>query len=199
MTLRRLHRLTFQRSSCTRSTFKKKEEPKKEPPKKDDAKKAPPPDIPKIILHKIDIQDIGAGVIIHGVRLVGTIRFHPKIGGIEFPDIQRDVFGGKEDLTPGQTVACVISATAKKIFKMVAVELPKEIARRSVEGGKALAGAAVNSVKGGVASVGRGLRGAARRLSGRHDPHALDSDHDHLNDSDASPPGSPAASIKNPS
>merc|ERR1719327_230347 len=71
----------------------------------------------KIILHKIAFGDMGVGVIIQKVKLIGEISFEPSIGLISFDDIQRDVFNTREDLTGGECVACIVEAVAKKVFK----------------------------------------------------------------------------------
>jgi hypothetical protein len=87
-------------------------------------------DIPEIIIHKICFGDIGAGVVISGVRFIGEISFHPNIGLFEIDDVKQQVFGGRDnkDLTPGEMVACVINATMKHVFESVVHELPKQIA-----------------------------------------------------------------------
>jgi len=84
--------------------------------------------IPAIILNKIEIGDIGAGVTIKKVPLVGTFSFHPTIGLLAFDNLQQTVFGGRDDLTPKETIACIIKSIAKKIFQKVVVEIPKHLA-----------------------------------------------------------------------
>ena len=59
--------------------------------------------------------------------VIGKISFHPRIGKIEFLDVQKQIFEGKEDLTPPQIVACIVSAIAKSIFNGVVVEFPRQI------------------------------------------------------------------------
>jgi len=133
---------------------KKPEEPRKDP--------EPAPDIPKIILHKIELGDIGGGVTIRGVRGIGSIHFHPSIGKICFDDIQRDIFNGREDLTPGETVACIIKAISKKIFKEVAQELPHQLAVAAKQVAMAAAGGLKSSIVntvGKIPGVGRVSQG----------------------------------------
>jgi hypothetical protein len=107
----------------------KKEEPKKE---------SPPVDIPRIILHKIEFGDIRARVSVKKVPVVGHLNFEPTIGLITFDDIQRDIFGGREDLTGGETVACIIKAVASKICQQVMVTIPSKLKQIAKE--KAAAG-----------------------------------------------------------
>jgi hypothetical protein len=128
---------------------KPKEEPKTpEPEKKEEA---PAMDTPLVILHKIELGDIGAHVTVKKVKVIGKFSFNATIGKIQFDDIQRDIFGGREDLSGGETVACIIKAIAAKIAKSVFQELPSQMATRVKQ-------AAMNS----VAGCGAGLR----RLTG---------------------------------
>lgn len=89
----------------------------------------PPPVIapPQVLIGKIVLGDIGAGVCIKGVPVIGKISFHPRIGKIEFLDVQKQIFDGKDDLEPPQIVACIVSAIAKSIFNGVVVEFPRQI------------------------------------------------------------------------
>eukprot|EP00928_Gymnodinium_smaydae_P040276 TRINITY_DN2733_c0_g2_i1.p1 TRINITY_DN2733_c0_g2~~TRINITY_DN2733_c0_g2_i1.p1 ORF type:complete len:962 (-),score=174.82 TRINITY_DN2733_c0_g2_i1:25-2874(-) len=120
-----------------------KEEEKAPEPTTEETEPAEPIDIdiPKIIVGKIQLLDIGAGVIIRGIPAIKRIAFHPTIGGFAFEHVQKEVFGGKEDLTPGQTIACIISAVSKKLFKSVAQGIPGQVA-------KAAKGAVTGAVRG---------------------------------------------------
>merc|ERR1719336_1277056 len=89
--------------------------------------------VPKVILRKIEFGDIGAGVCISKVPVVGTLRFHPRIGKIVFDDIQRDIFNDREDLTPQETVACIVKALGKKIAKVVVKEIPNALKEKTKE------------------------------------------------------------------
>jgi len=135
---------------------------KKEEPKIEAKKDAQPLDIPKIILRKIAIADIGAGVTIRGIRFVGQISFHPTIKGVEFPDIQRDVFGNREDLTPAQTVACIVKAIAKQIFRKVAHDIPIELAKQTGGAAKAAVSGITSSISRTFGSVGGMIRKKSR-------------------------------------
>merc|ERR1719297_770747 len=103
--------------------------------------------VPKVILRKIEFGDIGAGVCISKVPVVGTLRFHPRIGKIVFDDIQRDIFNDREDLTPQETVACIVKALGKKIAKVVVKEIPAAIASKSKEAAKKAMGKSVEGMK----------------------------------------------------
>lgn len=121
----------------------KPEEPKKEEeeePKKEDEKDEKPADldIPAIIIHKIELGDIGAGVCIRNVKFLGKISFHPTIGLIEFDDVQQQIFGGKEDLKPEEMVGCIITAIANHVFNSVVKEMPKQLARAISGAGSAM-------------------------------------------------------------
>merc|ERR1712217_101464 len=109
-----------------------KEKAEKEEKKKRGEKEpeAAPLDIPRIIIGKIQVGDIGAGVIIRNVPHIGRIAFHPKIGMIHFDNVQQQIFGGREDLTPEQSVACIIQAICAKIAKTVTSEIPGKIAEK---------------------------------------------------------------------
>jgi len=110
---------------------------------KEEPKPPQDPDIPFIIIHKIVLGDIGAGVILRNVKVVGTLQFHPTIPLIEFDDVQRDVFGGKEDLKPPEMVACIIQAIAKHVFNTVVHKIPEQL-KEALQGA---AFAAVDTVK----------------------------------------------------
>jgi len=103
--------------------------------------------VPKVILRKIEFGDIGAGVCISKVPVVGTLSFHPRIGKIVFDDIQRDIFNDREDLTPQETVACIVKALGKKIAKVVVKEIPAAIASKSKEAAKKAMGKSVEGMK----------------------------------------------------
>jgi len=108
-----------------------------------DGKKPADPDTPAIIIHKIVLGDVGAGVCIRGVKFLGQISFHPSIGLIEFNDVQKEVFGGKEDLKPEEMVACIIHAIAAHVFNSVVHEIPHQLAKAA----SSMANAAVDGVK----------------------------------------------------
>lgn len=152
-------------------------------------------DIPRIILGKIEIKDIGAGVSIRGVKLVGTISFHPTIRGFTLENIQRDVFGGREDLPPAQVVACVVTAIAKQIAKVVFEEIPGAVASATKEGAKAVVG----NVIGGASSVAVTAKKGIGRI-GRTMTSFLFKERtgtaDDMSDGSASPPGSPQAGAR---
>jgi len=95
-------------------------------------------DIPTIIIHKIVLGDMGAGVLIRGVKFLGEIGFHPSIGLIEFNDVQQEIFNGKEDLTPPEMVACIIQAVSRHVFNSVVKEMPKQLARAASGAASAL-------------------------------------------------------------
>lgn len=101
---------------------KKEEAPK---PEKDEADAA---SSRKVILHKIELGDMGVSVSIQKVKILGEISFQPRIGTMSFEDIQRDIFGGREDLTPGETVSGILRAVVLRIFHEVSHELPKRLA-----------------------------------------------------------------------
>lgn len=140
---------------------KKKEKPKKEEPtkeeptkeeqaepKKEDPKKE---GMPTIKIGKLVLGDIGAGVHIRGVKFLGEIKFHPTIGKVHFDDVTEEVFGGKEDLDPGEMVACIITKIAKTVFHSVVSEMPKQVA-------KAVAGAGTAAVEGMRSSVNNAMK-----------------------------------------
>lgn len=87
--------------------------------------------IPRIILRKIALGDIGCGVSVEKVPIIGSLSFHPSIGVIEFQDIQQSIFNGREDLNASETIACIVKAIAKKIMGVVVVDIPKQLARTS--------------------------------------------------------------------
>jgi len=174
----------------------KKEEPKKEEPKKkEDAKDKPKPgvDVPRIVLHKIAIGDIGAGVTIRGVRVLGQISFHPTIKGIDFPDIQRDVFGGREDLSGGETVACLIKAISKKIFQSVVHDIPVELAKASKAAASGAASGVKRAVSGAIGGAARAVGNFVRKRTG-----SSGSLGDQSPRSPEAEPGSPMASPMSP-
>lgn len=91
-------------------------------------------DIPKIILRHIEVGDIGASVEIRKVPIIGAFSFKPRIGIIEFDDIQRDVFKEKDDLTPSETIAMIVRAIGEKIFKMIVKDIPEKLKQKTKEG-----------------------------------------------------------------
>merc|ERR1719464_867851 len=105
------------------------------------------PFVPKVILRKIAFGDIGAGVVIQQVPVVGTLSFHPKIGKIVFDDIQRDIFNDREDLSPQEVVACIVKALGKKIAKVVVEEIPGALVRQSKEATKQVMDKGMQSMK----------------------------------------------------
>jgi hypothetical protein len=92
-------------------------------------KDGPAPEKPgiKVEVHKIAFGDMGVGVTIRGVKFLGEISFAPSIGHIQFDDIHNDVFGGRSDLSGGETVACIVKAVAAKVLNQVSHELPARI------------------------------------------------------------------------
>jgi len=105
------------------------------------------PFVPKVILRKIAFGDIGAGVVIQQVPVVGTLSFHPTIGKIVFDDIQRDIFNNREDLSPQETVACIVKALGKKIARKVVEDIPNAIATKSKEAAKQAMGKSMDGMK----------------------------------------------------
>jgi len=105
------------------------------------------PFVPKVILRKIAFGDIGAGVVIQQVPVVGTLSFHPKIGKIVFDDIQRDIFNDRDDLSPQEVVACIVKALGKKIAKVVVEEIPGALGRQSKEAAKKVMGKSMEGMK----------------------------------------------------
>lgn len=141
-------------SSSSAKPEPKKPEEKKEKPKKEEPEKKKDGSGTKVVLHKIHLGNMGVSVTVQKVKILGEVSFQPSIGELKFDDIQRDIFGGREDLTPGETVACVIQAIALKIFKEVAIELPKQ-----------LVGSAGSIISGVAGYFSRGLA----RLRGHHE------------------------------
>ncbi|CAK0866925.1 unnamed protein product [Prorocentrum cordatum] len=92
--------------------------------------------VPRVLLEKIEVGDIGATVLVQNVRWLGgrDIRFAPSIGTVRFENIQRDVFGGREDLKPQEIIACVVKALGKKLCTSIVSEIPNMIAQRAKEG-----------------------------------------------------------------
>jgi hypothetical protein len=154
-----------------------KPEPKPEPqPQKDDdskkkswkedplglkALRAQLDEVPRVILKKIEVGDVGATVLMRNVRVLGgrDIGFAPSIGLLTFPNIQRDVFGGREDLTPQETIACVVKALGKKLFTSIGKELPTMIKEKVKDN----AGAALKRMSSGFGAARSGAGGACCR------------------------------------
>mmetsp|Transcript_46387 Transcript_46387/g.83932 ORF Transcript_46387/g.83932 Transcript_46387/m.83932 type:complete len:983 (+) Transcript_46387:43-2991(+) len=135
---------------------------------KDKAAAAPAPadDFqPKVILHKIVLGDFGCGVRVLGVPALGSIEFHPTIGVLAFDDIQNTIFDGKEDLNSSEVVACVTKAIAKKLSAKVTKDIPKELARLTTAGAKAI-------IKRGL-SCGSGVASGFKRATSSKDPAAV--------------------------
>jgi hypothetical protein len=107
-------------------------------------------DIPLIIIHKIALGDIGAGVCIRKIPILGEISFHPGIPKIEFEDVQRDIFGGREDLKPPEIVACIFQALAKHIFNHVVHEIPSQITEAAKGAASAMLEGARSSADGAL-------------------------------------------------
>lgn len=129
-----------------------KEQPKVEAPTKDDnAKKEEQSDKPSIHIGKIVLGDIGAGVCIRGVKIVGQIKFHPHLPVIHFDDVTEEVFHGKEDLEPKEMVALIIQKVAKKVFHRVVKDVPHELAQ-------AVKGAAQHAVQDMKSSVSNAMK-----------------------------------------
>merc|ERR1719221_1503451 len=86
--------------------------PKEQKPPEDAAKQpedaAKQPDTPKIILRHIDVGNIGAHVLIQKVPVLGKLGFGLAIPELRFGDIQHDIFHDREDLTPSETIACIL-------------------------------------------------------------------------------------------
>jgi len=156
----------------------KKEPVKKQEPAKTEIKKidAKPLDFPKIVLHKIAIMDIGASVTIKGVRGIGQLHFEPTVGGFEIKDIQAEIFGGREDLTPGETVACLVKAIAQRIFTSVAKEIPKQVAKAAGDAAKNVLGNVHHHAKNVAGGVARKASGILRKLSGHFDVDDFEKD-----------------------
>jgi len=87
----------------------------------------------KVIIRKIKVGDIGVGVRISGVKFIGEISFRPRMGLIEFTDVQKQVFGGRENLKSGEMVACIIRALGRHVFNSSVKEIPRQIAKSATE------------------------------------------------------------------
>jgi len=111
------------------------------------------PFVPKVILRKIAFGDIGAGVRIEQVPIVGYVKFRPKIGKIVFDDIQRDIFNNRDDLSPQEVVACIVKALGKKIAKKVIEDIPSQVKAKSKEMAKKTVGKGMEGMKKMGASV----------------------------------------------
>jgi len=111
------------------------------------------PFVPKVILRKIAFGDIGAGVRLEQVPIVGCLKFHPKIGKIVFDDIQRDIFNNRDDLSPQEVVACIVKALGKKIARKVMEDVPRQIKAKSTEMAKKTMGKGKEAMKKMGASV----------------------------------------------
>mmetsp|Transcript_27515 Transcript_27515/g.42870 ORF Transcript_27515/g.42870 Transcript_27515/m.42870 type:complete len:949 (+) Transcript_27515:74-2920(+) len=123
----------------------KKEEPKKEEPQKEGDKKKQG-DLPKIIINKISLGDFAVKV-----TLKKKYSFEPKIPEITFDDIQRDVFGGRTDLTPAESVACIVKAVALGIWHKASREIPAQVVKLTKDAAYQAKDMVVNSVKQGIA------------------------------------------------
>jgi len=82
---------------------------------------------PRVILHKLIVGDVGCVVRVGDVPVVGTLTFTPKIGIIKFDDVQREACNGRDDLVPGELVACIITTVAARILKVVLKEIPMRL------------------------------------------------------------------------
>jgi len=107
-------------------------------------------DIPLVIIHKIALGDIGAGVCIRKIPILGEISFHPTIPKIEFEDVHRDILGGREDLKPPEIVACIFNALAKHIFNHVVHEIPSQITQAAKGAASAMLEGAKSSADGAL-------------------------------------------------
>lgn len=88
---------------------------------------------PNVILHKLAFGDIGCGVTVEKVPVIGTLSFHPSIGTLQFEDIQQQVFKGREDTKPPEVVVRLVMAIAKQITAAVVLDIPKQLAKASGE------------------------------------------------------------------
>lgn len=122
-------------------------------PKAAEEKEEEAADLPKVILRKIEVGDICAAVRISKVPLIGEFSFAPSLGIIEFNDIQKDIFNDREDLTPAETVACIVNALGKKIVKMVVEEIPKKLKQKAKEGVNAMFTSVPKKLEGCLAGV----------------------------------------------
>lgn len=113
--------------------------------------------VPRAVLHKIALGDIGCCVTVDKVPVLGKIRFSPNIGVLKFDDVQEQVFQGKEDLTGGQAVAMVVKALTKGIIHAVKDNIPHYIAKMT----KKAAGAMVHKSANTMRSFGNALRSRA--------------------------------------
>jgi len=131
--------------------------------------------VPSIILHKIAFGDMGCGVTVQGVPIIGTLSFHPSIGKITFEDVQHSIFEDKESLTPVETVTFIVKALAKRIVEVVMLDIPKQLTRTSGEAAKNMAASSLQGMRSLSRRVGSGLRKIAG-CPGRSGPAALPQD-----------------------
>jgi len=133
------------------------------------AAEAPPPAagdafIPKVILRKIAFGDIGCGVTIKQVPVVGSLSFHPGIGKLVFDDIQEDIFDNREDLAPAEVVACIVKALAKKIATVVVNDIPKQLAKTSSQLARKVASKGMDGMKKMGQSLCRACSGSGHEM-----------------------------------
>jgi len=120
--------------------------------------------VPKVILRKIAFGDIGCGVSIKQVPVIGKLSFHPGIGKIVFEDIQRDIFEDREDLAPPEVVACIVKALSKKIATVVINDIPKQLARTSSDMARKVASKGMEGMKKMGQSLRRACSGSVREM-----------------------------------
>mmetsp|Transcript_60047 Transcript_60047/g.166214 ORF Transcript_60047/g.166214 Transcript_60047/m.166214 type:complete len:448 (-) Transcript_60047:181-1524(-) len=114
---------------------------------------------PRVALHKVALGDMGCGVVVDHVPIIGTIRFHPSIGKISFEDAQEELFGGREDSTPTQVIVGLVRAVIKKLSQAVVVDIPRHLAKSSADAAKEVSGACMQRLR----STGRTIAGAFQR------------------------------------
>jgi len=87
---------------------------------------------PRVVLHKVALGDMGCGVTVEGVPVIGSISFHPSIGKITIEDAHQSLFNGK-DCTATEIVVGVVTAIAKNILEVVLVETPIHLAKATTD------------------------------------------------------------------
>jgi len=122
-------------SKETKAKVAKEKEAKEKEAEDKDAKDKPKkePFVPSVILHKIAFGDIGCGVTVEKVPVLGTISFHPVIGTVLFEDIQNEMFNGREDTKPTEVITKLVLAVVQQICSAVLVDMPKQLAKASGE------------------------------------------------------------------
>jgi hypothetical protein len=113
--------------------------------------------LPRVVLHKIALGDIGCCVSVDKVPVIGKLRFSPNIGILQFNDVQQEIFKGKEDLTGGEAIAMVVKAIMKGIVHVAKDNLPRHIMNMTRKAGAAVVGKSTNTVR----NLGHMLRARA--------------------------------------